>query len=699
MPTRFNRLLIPFVFLILISLGNQRQVSGKAPGNYNFLPMVSYSPSKWIGPSGGTITSIAVDPGNAQVIYAGSFGSGVFKSINGGQIWNSSSLGLTNLNIYSLTIDPTHTSTLYAGTYDSQVFKSIDGGNTWTWSGNGMQDSAIVYSLAVDPFTPNILFASTRGISNNNTPPWRGIIYKSIDAGQNWNPSLTDVGGTQQQDWAYSLAINPNNHIQVFAALHEWGPYRTDTADSVWVPIHSGLNDWSARSIVVSPQPEYSSRLYLGVWKEDSVYKSTNSGNLWTGANHDLIQVAVSCLALDPFSVNTVYLASFTDGVLKTTDAGASWIPSGLIIDKYYSIVINPNMTNNLFAGTAGDGLYRSMNSSMSWEKSDTGINNAMVTAVIHHPSDPMRMYSSVYGAGVYLSKNQGQSWEEMNVGLEDKFVHDLVMDPLNSNVLYALTDTGGLYKNDLTTGQGWVSAGQGLPVTGVPLAAYSSDDPSATLEMKENFAAPQNGESIGQLSKVGLLKMVFAPSDPGIVYIGTVGKGVYRSTDAAISWEQVGLSGSNVRGLAVDPIDSDLVYAATNYSGSMKYSTDGGISWYDANLPVYFYSVATSPFESGIVYAGTNSGIYRYQSGTWSALGLSDQTVTAIAADPIHHGVLYAGTSNGAYSSNDNGVTWNFVDNLLSGQTILSINFDPTNPRLIYFSTKTHGVYLLAIQ
>jgi hypothetical protein len=78
-----------------------------------------------------------------------------------------------------------------------------------------------------------------------------------------------------------------------------------------------------------------------------------------------------------------------------------------------------------------------------------------MVTSVVHHPTNPYLVYSSVYGAGVYHSNNRGLAWEAMNSGLTDKFVHDLVMDPVNLNLLYALTDTGGLYQYDLNSGQG----------------------------------------------------------------------------------------------------------------------------------------------------------------------------------------------------------------------------------------------------
>jgi ligand-binding sensor domain-containing protein len=218
-----------------------------------------------------------------------------------------------------------------------------------------------------------------------------------------------------------------------------------------------------------------------------------------------------------------------------------------------------------------------------------------------------------------------------------------------------------------------------------------------------ENFAAPQVLVSETQATNVGLLTMVYAPSDARIVYIGTIGKGVYRSVDAGMSWIHFGLGGNNIRSLAVDPIDPNLAYATIDYYGSMMVTTKGNeILWKDSSyLPANFYSVATSPFAPGKVYVGTSIGFYSYQNQTnaWTALGLSGQTVTAVAVDPTHPGVLYAGTTNGAYYSLNYGSTWSLVDNRLGSQTITSINFNKTNPELIYFSTKTHGIFLATIR
>jgi photosystem II stability/assembly factor-like uncharacterized protein len=698
MSPKINRILIPFIFLILLSLGKNSVTTGQAPAYSAYLPFISLNPTGWIGPYGGTIVAVAVDPSNPQVIYVGSFGSGVFKTTDGGNTWYSVNGGLSNFNIYSLAIDPIKTDTLYAGTYEGQVYKSQDGGNGWTWSGKGIQDRAIVYSIAIDPITPSRLYAATRGVSTNGQAPWNGVVYKSIDAGQTWTSSLSNVGGTGMMDWVYSLAINPNAPNQVFAAAHENGPYRSEDYGSTWQPIHYGIYDLSGRAIIISPQPEYSSVLYHGVWHFDSVYKSINSGDVWTHANDEHPNMAVYSMAIDPHSADSVFLATFSDGVMRTSDGGNNWQNAGLQTDLLYSIVINPGLTSNLFVGTLGDGLYRSMDTSNSWQRNNNGINNAMTTAIVLSPTDPKTLYTSLYGAGVFHSSNRGQTWDEINNGLGDKFVHDLVMDPTHPGVLYALTDTGGLFRNDLNGGNIWVSIGGGLPLTQNPMPAFSADNPFATLDMKEAFATTQEIRPPNQTTHVNLLTMAYAPSNPQIAYIGTHGSGVYRSTDGGLDWQGTALGGT-ILSLAVDLIDPNLVYATTEYSGSLKYSTDSGITWADALLPVYFYSLATSPTEPGVVYAGTSSGIYRRQSGNWSAVGLSNQSITAIALDPVRPGVIIAGTTSGAYYSTDNGLSWNIVNKMLNLHAIQSISFDRTIPNVVYLTTPTHGIFVAVIQ
>ena len=699
MPIKINRILIPFVLLIILGLGHQTISSSQAPENSSYLPIVSYNPTGWIGPYGGTIITIAYNPLNPQVVYAGSFGSGTFKSTDGGINWHSVNRGLTNLYIYSLAIDPKQPDTLYAGTFHSQVYKSQNGGESWYWSGSGIQEQAVVYSLAVDPVDPTIIYAATRGVSNNDHEPWNGVVYKSTDAGQTWSPSLWDVGGLNYQDWVYSLAINPNNPKQVFAATHTNNPFRSDDYGATWHVIYTGISDPSGRAIVISPQPEYSSVLYHGVWHFDSVYKTINSGQLWNGISHGFPDVKVYSIAIDPLSVDSVFMATFSHGLLKTSDGGDTWQSVGFQQDQLYAVAINPQLTNNLLLGTSGDGLYRSADSGVIWYPSNSGISNSMITSVVHSPTDSATIYASSYGAGVYRSKNRGQTWDVINSGLGDKYVHDLIMDPAHPGLLYALTDSGGLFQNDLNSSSGWVYINGGLPLTQIPQPAYPADHPFATLDMQEAFANPQVTLSAEQAINVNLLKMVYAPSNPQIAYLGTAGSGVYRSTNGGMDWLPAELGGQSILSLAVDRADPHLIYAATEISGSVKVSIDGGSSWNNIYLPVNFYSLAASLTESGVFYAGTNQGIYKYQSGAWSQLGLIDKTVTALALDPIRPGVIYAGTTSGAFFSTDNGLTWDWVDKILNGHTIQSISFDRSIPNVVYFGTKTHGIFLAAIR
>jgi photosystem II stability/assembly factor-like uncharacterized protein len=698
MAFKIKLLLIPIILFILSRPEIKVTSNDQALAGTVYLPIISYNITGWIGPYGGTVIDIVYDPTNPQIVYAGSYGSGVFKSLDGGHTWSSISEGLTNLYIYSLAIDPQHPSTLYAGTYHGQVYKTIDGGKSWKWSGNGMQADAIVYSIAVDPYEPENLYAATRGDSTDGHAPWNGVVYRTVDAGDGWTPSLVDVGGANVQDWVYCVVVNLNGHNQVYAASHEHGPLRSDDYGSTWHYVNNGIDDLSARAMAINPQPEYATTLYLGVWHFDSIYKSLNNGSSWLLANDGKSNVKVYSVAIDPVSTETVYLASFSYGILKTTNGADNWQYAGLLSDQIYSIAIDPRLTSDLLAGTAGDGIYRSIDGSSTWQHSNAGMNNAMVTAQVNPESNSKKMYASVYGAGVYQTDDRGQSWQEFNAGLTDKWVHSLELNPGNPNQLYALTDTGGLFKNDLSGNLGWVKAGSGLPLTTQPSPAFPAGHPFATVEMQE-FDYTQQSTFTGTLeTTTSLLTMAYAPSNPLIAYIGTNGQGVQKSSDGGASWQAAGLGGNTIYSIAVDPYNPNLLYAATNYPGSMKISANGGNSWANANLPFYFYALSASPSEPGTVYAGTSAGLYLYQNGTFTLLGLSGQTVTAIALDPHGAGVIYAGTTLGAYYSIDSGQSWKPVNSQLNGITIQSINFDQSKPDVVYFATTTHGIFLTEI-
>ena len=108
------------------------------------------------------VTRIAVDPSNADVVYAtfSGFGSGahLFKSVNGGNSWSASASGLPALPANTISIETS--STLWAGT-DDGVYKSTNSGGSWARFGFGLPHVP-VYEITIDRVRGR-LYAGTHG--------------------------------------------------------------------------------------------------------------------------------------------------------------------------------------------------------------------------------------------------------------------------------------------------------------------------------------------------------------------------------------------------------------------------------------------------------------------------------------------------------------------------------------------------------
>ena len=110
-----------------------------------------------------TVLSFAIDPSDPATIYSGttasssstagtvfSPASAVIKSSNGGLAWTAANGGLPRAIVTTLAIDPSNPAVLYAGTSAGGVFKTANGGLTWTPANAGIGTSDISH-LVVDP--------------------------------------------------------------------------------------------------------------------------------------------------------------------------------------------------------------------------------------------------------------------------------------------------------------------------------------------------------------------------------------------------------------------------------------------------------------------------------------------------------------------------------------------------------------------
>jgi hypothetical protein len=203
------------------------------------------------------------------------------------------------------------------------------------------------------------------------------------------------------------------------------------------------------------------------------------------------------------------------------------------------------------------------------------------------------------------------------------------------------------------------------------------------------------------------------------VVYAGTNGAGIYQSINGG-SWSAVntGLSNMGVEALAIDPTDSNFVYAATypqqcgdNYCGGVFRSANGGGNWdqvgtelayqrvvalaIDPKTPTTLYAglqVVTNETSSAGVWQSTDRGYSFNQVGP----ELAQQPVAALAIDPKTPTTLYAATwGAGVWQSTNSGASWSAITGL-SNPYVIALAIDPsTTPSTLYAAIWGAGVWV----
>jgi|GEM_PF-2408535 len=231
---------------------------------------------------------VAVDPVLPSVLYAGT-NNGVYKSTNAGVNWSPSNSGLSTTNISCLAIDAANPNVVYVGT-TSGLFKSINGGTNWNPANTGLPNNSYIRSLAVDPISDNIVYASVNTFD----------LYKSSDGGATWNAMTYS-----KLYVVITIVIDPTSTDTLYIGGHGGMEKSVDGGVS-WSKITTGLTDDYMDSLVIDPMVP--STLYVGTY--GGVFKSTNGGATWTAMSAGLANLQVNGLALDPLNPGTVHAAT-----------------------------------------------------------------------------------------------------------------------------------------------------------------------------------------------------------------------------------------------------------------------------------------------------------------------------------------------------------------------------------------------------
>lgn len=286
-------------------------------------------------------------------------------------------------------------------------------------------------------------------------------------------------------------------------------------------------------------------------------------------------------------------------------------------------------------------------------------------------PSDSHHLYLGSTVGWLYESRDGGASWHHLaKLDASDDLVLDhIVVDPRSSSTLYVAA-----WKLESTGGGLWIS-----------------HDGGHTFHEVEAL----HGQSIRAFAA--------APSNPNILFAGSL-DGVFRSTDAGVSWTLISPAGSKeiheVESLAVDPSNPRIVYAGTWH---LPWKTfDGGKHWTNIKDGVIddsdVFSIIVDPAKPAIVYASACSGIYKSLNG--GSLFKKIQGIPATARrtrvlkqNPSNREIVYAGTTEGLYRTVDGGRSFK----RLTGPDVIvnDVFIDPSNAKHVLLATDRGGVQL----
>jgi photosystem II stability/assembly factor-like uncharacterized protein len=385
--------------------------------------------------------------------------------------------------------------------------------------------------------------------------------------------------------------------------------------------------------------------------------------NLWTTNGPGSPQV--TALAADPATPTTVYLGTFDGRIFKSTNGGVSWTTTpfsfGALVN---ALVFDPFAAGTVYAATDG-GLYKSSNGGSSWTVISSGIPFPRIKAIAIDPVQSGTLYvANFYNrltgeGGIFKSLNGGQTWVPILTG----FFGSLVVDPGNPSIVYAgrrtvfQGDTGTVVKST-DGGASWST----LPITGDVYA------------------------------------VVLDPLDPGRLYAGLDGAGVFRTLNAGESWSpsSTGLTNVFVRVMVINPAGELF---AGSWGGGVFRSINSASTWTAVNSdvgPLSLYVEALATANAVTVYRGSRIGrtvLKSEDSGeSWALLSvrLANANVTALALDPGNPAVIYAGTSqNGdevVFKSTNGGMSWTSAsEGIPSGVAVHAMAVDPFDSLVVY--------------
>jgi len=649
-----------------------------------------------IGPAfkAGRIADITIDPKDDHTWFVAAGSGGVWKTTNSGVTWKPVFDKQSSYSIGCVTFDPQNSNTVWVGTgenvggrhvgYGDGIYKSTDGGESW--KNMGLKESQHISKILVHPSNSDIVWVAAQG------PLWnkggeRGI-YKTTDGGKTWHRTLGD------DEWvgATDIAIDPRNPDRLYAATWQrnrtvaaymgGGPgtalYRSEDGGETWIKLEKGLPKSNMGKIGLAISPQKPDVLYAAIEldrRTGGVYRSTDRGASWTKMSNAVSGATgphyYQELYASPHAFDRLYLA---DVRIQVSDDGGKTFRRLKEEKKHsdnHAIAFRKDEPEYLLVGCDG-GIYESYDLAENWRF----INNLPVTQFYKLAVDDAEPFYNIYGGTqdngtqggpVRTDKGEGLTNDDWSLVI-DADGHQPATEPGNPDIMYGEWQEGHLIRVDRTTGER--TGIQPQPAEGEDYERFNWDSP-----------------------------ILVSPHSPTRLYYAS--QRVWRSDDRGDSWKAISddLTRHQER-LALPIMGRQQGWDnAWDFEAMSNYNT--------------ITSLAESPKQEGLIYAGTDDGLIQVTENggdSWKKIEVgnipgvpSTAFVNDIKADLFDANTVYVAFDNHKYGdfspylfkSVNKGKTWKSIKGNIPERTLVwRIVQDYVDPNLLFAATE-FGIYV----
>ena len=615
-------------------------------------------------------------------LYVTNIERGVYHSTDGGATWTQSLFVNDSTGASDVVINPLNPQIVYAGMWQrirdienrdvggrgSGVFKSINGGESWTRLEDGLppqgEDVGRI-GLAICPDDPDVLYAIYA-----DHPGYFAGIYRSADGGETW--VRTNDGNISELyssfGWYFgNVRVRPDNCDMAFALGQTLA--RTTNGGQTWTYIANSVHvDHHAMWF----HPAQPANILLG--NDGGLYRSTNNGNSWSflpGLPVNQFYAAT----VDPQLPNRRYGGTQDQGTMRTLTGGLNdWseIYGG---DGFYCLV-DPTNSNRIYAEYQYGGLGRSEDGGDSfdylwWDDADPNERRNWSAPVVLHPTTPSTVF--IGGERLHRSQNHGDTWESISPDLTDGggdgnlmfgTLTTIGISPVNPQVIYCGTDDANVWVTQ-NGGASWQNRSAGLPdrwitrvvpdpneinVVYVTISGFRNNEQDAHIFMSDDYGA--NWQNISGTLPMGPLNDVVPDSDiPGRLYVAS-DFGTFVTPDYGDHWMALG------EDLPIVPVIQLILHNPTRILTAATY----GRSMFTLNLNELI--VNRTPEITGVTPADLDT-IVAPQLITFSVE----------ASDPNGDPLTYVWTRGGDTVSTATSVELQFSDTGVTEHIIVSIS------------------------